>query len=221
MSPSSPPDKVGVRTNCPDPLSLIPLAPHGESGIALRLAMCYFITEPELLQHQSYLVGDMAIEREKTMVEIDDLLRGIFGSYVKRHHQSADLDMTLGQLECLRAINQLGAPSMSELSRQLHLQPSTLTGLVDGLVQRGRVVRREDPSDRRVVRVELTDHGRKEGQRSHEQVKKRLMELLGELGDGDLEALHRGLGLVYAAAQRRMQEQGGAGTSLSSGEHSA
>ncbi|MCE5219529.1 MarR family transcriptional regulator [bacterium] len=163
----------------------------------------------------------MAIEREKTMVEIDDLLRGIFGSYLKMQHQASDLDMTLGQMECLRAINQLGAPSMSELSRHLHLQPSTLTGLVDGLVQRGRVVRREDPSDRRVVRVELTEHGRVVGRHHHEQVKKRLLELLGELEGPDLEALHRGLGLLYEAAQRRMREQEEAGTSPSSGEQSA
>lgn len=51
--------------------------------------------------------------------------------------------------------------SQSELSRQLVMHRSNVTGLVDCLEARGLVARREDASDRRAWRVVLTTAGRR------------------------------------------------------------
>jgi len=148
----------------------------------------------------------MAQSREQLMAEIDDLAREAFGPHLRRRHKPADLDLTLGQLECLRLIATLGSPSMSELSAELHLRPSTMTGLIDGLVQRGKVERVEDPHDRRVVRVQLTAVGRRERKAHHEHRRRRLMALLGDLSDADLRKLHEALCAVHAAAERHTEE---------------
>ena len=51
--------------------------------------------------------------------------------------------------------------TMSELSDALSVPLSTATGMVDWMVDNGYVQRLSDPEDRRIVRVALTDEGRK------------------------------------------------------------
>ena len=48
---------------------------------------------------------------------------------------------------------------MGELSSELEVPLSTATRIVDGLVQAGMVERVNDPSDRRVVRVGMSENG--------------------------------------------------------------
>ncbi|MGD9496139.1 MAG: MarR family winged helix-turn-helix transcriptional regulator [Armatimonadota bacterium] len=145
------------------------------------------------------LVSD---RREELMVAVEDLVRRIFGPHLRRRHKPADLDLTLGQLECLRAISDLGAPSMSDLSRALGLHPSSVTGLVDNLVAAGKVERRADADDRRVVRVVLTAQGRRERDRHQRLRRKRLRRLLAALDDEELSDLHRALAVLAEAAER-------------------
>lgn len=141
------------------------------------------------------------ISRERAMLGIDDLIRRIFGVYLKAGARPP-MDLTVGQMDCMRAIGRMGSPSMSELSRALHLRPSTVTGLVDALVERGTVERLQDPQDRRIVRVQLTPEGRRERDRLRRKRQKRVLELLAHLSDEELAAVHSALGTLDAAAQR-------------------
>lgn len=50
--------------------------------------------------------------------------------------------------------------TLSELSRKFQLDPSTLVPSVKGLEDRGLLVRRRDPKDRRRQPLELTDEGK-------------------------------------------------------------
>jgi DNA-binding MarR family transcriptional regulator len=49
--------------------------------------------------------------------------------------------------------------TISELSRKLHLDPSTLVPTIDALERKGLVVRERDPQDRRRVPVSMTEQG--------------------------------------------------------------
>ena len=53
--------------------------------------------------------------------------------------------------------------TMRTIAAQIGVPPSSLTGMVDTLVERGLVERRADPNDRRIVRIALTDAGRQFG----------------------------------------------------------
>jgi MarR family transcriptional regulator for hemolysin len=50
-------------------------------------------------------------------------------------------------------------PAQQQLARELGIEGPTLTRHLDVLEQAGLVVRRRDPSDRRAVRVEITEAG--------------------------------------------------------------
>jgi DNA-binding MarR family transcriptional regulator len=54
-----------------------------------------------------------------------------------------------------------GGLTMNELSKAVNLEISTMTRMVDQLVEKGLVQRENDAKDRRVVRVALTEAGRK------------------------------------------------------------
>jgi len=145
----------------------------------------------------------MGRSREELMVAIDDLVRQTFGPHLRPRHKPTDLDLTVGQMEVLRTISHLGAPSMSDLSRELSLQPSSVTGLVDKLVQAGKVRRESDPEDRRVVRVVLTEEGLAERDLHRAHRRERLRGLLGALDDGGLRALHDALSALSEAIAAR------------------
>jgi DNA-binding MarR family transcriptional regulator len=67
---------------------------------------------------------------------------------------------------------------------------------IDGLFERGFVDRREDPVDRRVRRVRLTDGGRAVPRALNEARLSALQELLGSLGEEEAAALEYALGLI-------------------------
>jgi DNA-binding MarR family transcriptional regulator len=67
--------------------------------------------------------------------------------------------VTMTQLRVMHLVRVLCEPSTGELAEQLHIRPATLTGLADRLELKGFIHRWPDASDRRVVRVGLTDEG--------------------------------------------------------------
>lgn len=104
----------------------------------------------------------------------DRTRRGVGGQVERFHREMVELikkyqfrdrtQMTCGGLsvsQCyvLEALEQSGAMTMNELAGRMHLSVSTLTRVVDQLVAKGLVTRREDERDRRYRLVDLTARG--------------------------------------------------------------
>ena len=68
--------------------------------------------------------------------------------------------------------------SMGELSKWLDIPLSTTTRVMDGLVETGVVERVADPTDRRVVRVALTENGRKIHETLNDFMRQRIAHLM-------------------------------------------
>jgi DNA-binding MarR family transcriptional regulator len=71
----------------------------------------------------------------------------------------ARVGVTATQLNVLKLLDEIGSLSLSELSRRLVAQNSSVTGLVDRMVQAGLVIREQSAEDRRVWRIRLSDKG--------------------------------------------------------------
>ncbi len=69
------------------------------------------------------------------------------------------LDITMAQAKVLFILRATGSIQMSDLVARLGVTVPTVTGIVDRLVERGLVVRRGMPDDRRRVVVEITPDG--------------------------------------------------------------
>lgn len=82
---------------------------------------------------------------------------------LRRHvEQPTDADrrrsgLTIPQLSTVTVLFDRGPLSLKELSRDLGLSHSTVSGIVDRLELHGLVRRAIDPSDRRITRISVTE----------------------------------------------------------------
>lgn len=92
--------------------------------------------------------------------EVLQLLVAISGQLKQRFaSRAAEFDLSMSEAKVLMALDPDEALPMRVLARKLSYDASNLTGIVDGLEERGAVERRVDKSDRRVKAVVLTDQG--------------------------------------------------------------
>jgi DNA-binding MarR family transcriptional regulator len=83
----------------------------------------------------------------------------------KLHHSRVrvllhDLELHRGQPHVLNALQERDGLPHSELARQLHRSPATITKMIQRMERAGFVQRRPDAEDERVSRVYLTEAGR-------------------------------------------------------------
>lgn len=78
---------------------------------------------------------------------------------ILRLHLWEDQGLTLPQLRVLLVLRAHPGTATHELSSKLGVTMSTISGLVDKLVRAGLVERCQDPDDRRVVPLRLTEQG--------------------------------------------------------------
>ncbi|HEX2140321.1 MAG TPA: MarR family transcriptional regulator [Woeseiaceae bacterium] len=74
-------------------------------------------------------------------------------------HLSATNRITAPQLVCLLTIAARGAVTATTISREVHLSPSTVVGILDRLEEKGLVTRTRMRADRRLVQVSATPEG--------------------------------------------------------------
>jgi DNA-binding MarR family transcriptional regulator len=104
-------------------------------------------------------------------------------------------DLSLRQLAVLYLIRE-GAVFPSELARQLRISPAVVTGLLDRLAQRGYLQRLADASDRRRLRLALTDTGQAASLAVEHLLSRDVAEHLGHAPAANLESLVRALDLL-------------------------
>nr|WP_162636870.1 MULTISPECIES: MarR family transcriptional regulator [Paenibacillus] len=78
---------------------------------------------------------------------------------------------------------------VSEISRLLGFTPPTITQLINSLEAKQMVERRADPSDRRVVRVKLTESGKELTRKAEHYRDVMLDKLVQHLGEKDTKQL--------------------------------
>lgn len=101
---------------------------------------------------------------------------------------AAQFDVSPMGLKMLQSLEPGSEVPMSAVAERLFCDASNVTGMVDRLEARGLLERREDPRDRRVKRIALTD----EGAAVREQVLERLYEppaAIARLSRSDQRAL--------------------------------
>ena len=110
--------------------------------------------------------------------------------------------LTMQQLKTLMILSFQDNLSGHELAGHLGAKLGTVTGIVDRLVQRDLVRRREDPHDRRVRRITLTRNGSQLMDELADSGSGRLRLLLDELDDDTLRDFARVLAKLRVVAQR-------------------
>lgn len=88
-------------------------------------------------------------------------LRRITRSVALHSRQLAACSHITGpQLVCLRTVMEKGPMTATAISREVHVSPSTVVGILDRLEDKGLIVRERGREDRRIVFITVTDAGR-------------------------------------------------------------
>ena len=117
-----------------------------------------------------------------------------------------DPHVTMAQMRVLMLLSAMGEARMSDLAHQLGIAPSTLSSLVDRLVESDLVTRKDDPRDRRTVVVALAPAGSRMLDQFNELGADALRSLLEQVPDKDLATVNKAIELLVAAARRLSED---------------
>ncbi|MEO9255761.1 MAG: MarR family transcriptional regulator [Tepidiformaceae bacterium] len=104
-----------------------------------------------------------------------------------------DHDITFIQAVTLLAIDSFDRPQPHLVADYLSQQSQTVTGVLDRLERAGHVARRRDLGDRRAVRLELTDSGRRLVDAMSTTLRRHVEEVLNGLNENTREHLRKDL----------------------------
>jgi DNA-binding MarR family transcriptional regulator len=159
-------------------------------------------------KHQSQ-AKEPAIHPNERAAAVDEV---IVGYEVLMHRMASshapeflEIAVTMPQAKLLYLLGAAGELHMSELVARLGVSLSTVSGLVDRIVEAGLAARREDAADRRQVVVALTPSGTAFIDRFRELNARQMRELLDLLDDGELDSVRRALVALAGAADRRAE----------------
>jgi DNA-binding MarR family transcriptional regulator len=149
-------------------------------------------TRPFARQVPTPALGD-ALEFLRQLWELDHALSR------RSKRMEASTGITGPQRLVLRFIGRFPQISNGDLSALLHLHPSTLTGILDRLEQRGLVRRRQDPRDARRSLHGLTERGRELDANDAETIEGAIRSVFEGLDKGDVVAARRVLDALVRA----------------------
>jgi DNA-binding MarR family transcriptional regulator len=141
------------------------------------------------------------------------LLRAVDDASRKASAQSVILSETVARLaglnptdlECLDLLNLAGPQTAGQLAAQTGLTTGAMTAVIDRLEHYGFVKRRDDPTDRRRVLVELLPTGPTQIAPLYEPLAERIGQVLGGFSDRELRIIVRFLEGATAATTEHVQ----------------
>lgn len=132
-----------------------------------------------------------------TPQEVASLLTRVASRLMRDLHrhlrqECTDAPVTMAQMRVL-TMALYDSPTLSQVADALRVTRPTATRLVDGLVQRGWLLREPDPGDRRQVRLHTTPAGAAVQAKVQEIMHTAMVAHLSRLTPEALDALHEGL----------------------------
>ena len=100
--------------------------------------------------------------REKLVLDaFIKLLRASHSIPARHNSKLQEIGLTNGQFGVLEAIFHLGPLNQRTIGQKILTSEGNITFIIDNLVKKGLVTRRQDPKDRRKSIIELTEKGSK------------------------------------------------------------
>ena len=102
-------------------------------------------------------------------------------------------DLSVPQFRALAFLHHFPNASLSDVAEHVGLMLPSMSKLMDGLVARGLVTRRESSGDRRRVDLALTPAGKSVLEMAYKECQAHLAVVLGQLGAGERAAVIRAM----------------------------
>jgi len=124
------------------------------------------------------------------------------GALIMQVVEGSEVTATEYALTSWLAVQRKATPS--QLSQELGVAPTTLSAMIDRLVQKGQIRRIAHPDDGRSYLLELTAQGQKTNTRNSRRLERVIVELRAEL-DADPDEILEAMRRLEAALRRVLQ----------------
>jgi DNA-binding MarR family transcriptional regulator len=128
-------------------------------------------------------IAELALKFGRSMTEMRNLLR----QHVQEKLKVLQIDISFELLEVLSLLWRKDGVNQQELADTAVKDKSSMTYLIDNLVKRNLVTRKEDESDRRNKRIFLTDQGKQLYQRLYPPVLAMYRQATAEVDAAEIE----------------------------------
>jgi len=109
------------------------------------------------------------------------------------------LSLTIAQVKSLFYIYNEGTINFRQLAAAMKVTPSNVTGIIDRLVEQQLVTRTENPEDRRMLMLRLTDKGESLINNLRERRVSQMSSLLTKMTREELETIQKGFAVLSKA----------------------
>jgi DNA-binding MarR family transcriptional regulator len=120
---------------------------------------------------------------------VHSIRRLVRAEYLDSQKMSKQFGLTGPQSLVVRLLIKKGALSSADLSRQMYVTPSNITGIIDRLEKKGLVQRIRKQGDRRVALITLTQSGQELGKTIPDPIEKKFINQLADLEPEHLQIL--------------------------------
>jgi len=103
------------------------------------------------------------------------------------------MHVTQSQILVMRVLNYYGDMKVGDISRELDLSNSTVSGIIDRLVEKKIVQRKRGEEDRRIVMISLADEYRQPVKKQLNAVAQKMRKALSTITEEDLDSVIQGL----------------------------
>jgi DNA-binding MarR family transcriptional regulator len=112
-----------------------------------------------------------------------------------------ELNLTVPQIKSLFFIANQGTTNFTALAAALKVTPANITGIIERLMEQGLVSRQENPDDRRMLMLRVTEKGENTIAGLRDRRAGHITKILSGLTDKELNAVLRGFSLFVNAAE--------------------
>jgi len=138
---------------------------------------------------------------------VESIRRLVRAEYLDSQKMSKQYGLTGPQSLVLRLLIKKGALSSADLSRQMYVTPSNITGIIDRLEKKALVERIRKQGDRRVALITLTQSGQKLGQTIPDPIEKKFVNQLADLEPEHLQILAMTMNQILTLTNTNEEEE--------------
>jgi DNA-binding MarR family transcriptional regulator len=96
-------------------------------------------------------------------------------------------------LHTLKFVAEKKDPTMKEIADHLTITPPSVTAIIEPLVEARYLLRDLDKTDRRIIRLSITEKGTELLKKCLNQARKKLMSIFDKMDETEIDNLHSGL----------------------------
>ncbi|MFH1489371.1 MAG: MarR family transcriptional regulator [Pseudomonadota bacterium] len=136
------------------------------------------------------------IDRDPTREIIYAIRRLMQASEHYTKELNKKFNVSAAQVNCLLALYENGPLPPSQIAKNMLVNSSTVTGIIDRLEVKGLVERQRISRDRRVITIELTEEGKKLAENAPPPIQKKIITGLKKLSPQEIEQIVHALNVL-------------------------